>query len=231
MAISDFRIQVGGTDGEIYELSVTTDVSVSSKSKISRFKVESKEIITENKVDYNREITYNGIITQIRRFDQGSGDGTFNITGIVFQGASQALANNLPEGELRDYFDRQSQSAYKNPKTYLEGLEKVKQGEEYVTCFLPNNLNPIENCLIEDLNYTKTMDQGQSSWRVSIKLCEIRLTQRAVETSIPKPEVKDDVEKKTDAGNATTKEQPVTTTIGVDLFSNPSGSFFGGLGG
>lgn len=206
---SVFRIQVGDTDGEVYELSVTTSVNVSGENINTKRKTESREVITDNSVVMNREITYNGIITSIRRSDQGAG------------------ANNFGISAVKRLFDDPKDSNFKDPKTFLEGLEKVRDDTEFVTCFLSNDLTPISNCLIDRLSYVKDNEGGTTSWRVSLKLSESRLTERAKETSIPAPEVKDVTSKKSDSGNAITDSisaGALTTTAPVSGIK----SFFGG---
>lgn len=184
---SVFRIQVGDTDGEVYELSVTTNVTVTEESINTKHKVESREVITDNSVVMNREITYNGLITSIRRSDQGAG------------------ANNFGISAIQRLFDNPTDSNFKDPKTYLEGLAQVRRDSEFVTCFLANELTPISNCLIDRFTYVKDQEGGLTTWRVSIKLSETRLTTRAVETSIPAPSASDVTGSTTDAGNATTE--------------------------
>lgn len=215
MAVSDMRIQVGGTDGEVYELSVTTEARVSARNTISKYKTESRDVITENAVVNNREITYNGIITSIRRTDQGTGGDSFNVAGAVL-----------------DFFDIGGDSNFKDPRTFLEGLDQVRKDRSFVTCFLPNNLTPISNCLIEYLEYTKDQSGGLTSWNVNIRLYEARLTQRAVETTIPAPVATGNTEPRQDAGNATVEElapRGLSTTIGVNPIQGAN-NFFGGLG-
>lgn len=71
MSMGVFYITVQDT-GERYELSTTTAINVSEESKISSHKVETREIISTNAVAYNKEISYNGVISNIRRVDQNT---------------------------------------------------------------------------------------------------------------------------------------------------------------
>lgn len=212
MAVSDMRIQVGDTGGEVYELSVTTEARVSVRNSVSRYKVESEEVVTDNSVVNNREITYNGIITSIRRTDQGSGGSSFNVTGAVL-----------------DFFDLGGDSNFKDPRTFLEGLDQVRRNRQLVTCFLPNNITPIGNCLIENFEYVKDQSGGLTSWNVSLRLYEIRLAQAAQATSIPAPANSQVTSPEQDAGNATVDD---ITPQGIDttILQQGADSFFNGLG-
>ena len=212
---SDFRIQVGN-NGDIYELAVTTEVKVSAKNSITSHKTESKEVITSNAVVFNKEISYNGKISTIRRVDQAP-------TGFSLGGTIQVLKTVIADA-VAGFFGFERENNYRTPKDYLEGLDKVRQDREFVTCFLTNDLNPISNCLIESFEYTKDQQGGLSCWNVNLKLKEVRLTTKATETTIPRPATADATAEESDNGNAATVEdKSLATTIGLGAF--------GGLGG
>lgn len=211
---SDFRIQVGN-GGDIYELAVTTEVKVSTKNSITTHKTESKEVITSNAVVFNKEISYNGRISTIRRVDQSP-------TGFSLGGPIQNLKTIIAD-TVAGFYGLERDNNYRTPKDYLEGLDKVRQDREFVTCFLTNDLNPITNCLIEHFEYTKDQNGGLSCWNVNLRLKEVRLTTKASESTIAAPAVADATSEETDNGNATTEvDNSLSTTIGVDLL-NPFG--------
>ena len=208
---SDFRIQVG-SGGDIYELAVTTEVKVSAKNSITSHKTESKEVITSNAVVFNKEISYNGKISTIRRVDQAPSN--FSLGGPI------QVLKTLISDTVAGFIGLERENNYRTPKDYLEGLDKVRQSREFVTCFLTNDLNPISNCLIEHFEYTKDQNGGLSCWNVNLRLKEVRLTTKATETTVPRPATKDATTDETDNGNAATEEDTSLITTGVlgDLF-------------
>ena len=188
---SEFLIKT--EDGEFYELSVSTEVKVSARNTITKHKTESKDIITDNAVVFLREISYNGLISSIKRTDQG-----------------RSLLGSL--------FDSPTDSNYKTPKSYLEGLDSVRTERKFITCYLANELTPIPNCLIENLEYIKDNNGGLTTWRVSFKAVEVRLTTKAASTTVPAPAIKDITSEKKDNSNATTeKDGSFANTILVEV--------------
>lgn len=101
---------------------------------------------------------------------------------------------------------------------YLEGLESVRKGKLFITCNLDDRLDPINNCLIEKLSFSKSESEGRSSWRVELTCKQIRTTEAAEETRIPAPVSKDTTSETEDGGNAPTQYRaPKATTIPVTL--------------
>ena len=97
--------------------------------------------------------------------------------------------------------------ALSSPEEYIESLEKVRTDRKFVTCWIDSALNPISDCLIEKLDFTKTMEEGITSWKVSLVCKKIRVVEEASSTTVPKPASKDTTSQKADAGNATTKQE------------------------
>ncbi len=173
-------------DNVVYQLTLTSDVTVEETSKISSKKVQDNSVITDNVVAYNKKVSYNGIVTSVERLDQDE---------------------------------------YKDPFEYLENLSLVRSNKNIVVCFLDDLLNPITNCVIEKLSYTKGKNEGLTSWRVNLVLQQIRLSDELTSTTItaPNPEYKDPTSNSENAGNATTGSSPLTTTGIEKLFPTDFG--------
>lgn len=97
--------------------------------------------------------------------------------------------------------------ALTKPEEYLESLELIRKDRGFVTCFIDSNLNPITNCLIEKFNFDKTLDEGLTSWKVSISCKQVRVTTEASSTTVPRPDTRDPTADTQNAGNATTKQE------------------------
>lgn len=170
-----FRI-IDDESDVIYQLTVTTDISVEENSKVVSHKVQDNSVVTDNIVAYNRKVSYNGLVTSVERLDQDE---------------------------------------YKDPFELLEGLSLVRTNKTIVTCELDNLLTPITNCAIEKLSYSKSTQEGLTSWRVNISLQEIRLSDAVTSTTVaaPNPKLKGATDPVENVGNATTKKPPLTETI------------------
>lgn len=57
-------------NGDVYQLTLTSEIRVESSNKVSSHKVEDKTIVSDNDVAGSRKISYNGIVTSIVRLDQ-----------------------------------------------------------------------------------------------------------------------------------------------------------------
>ncbi len=170
-----FRI-IDDESDVIYQLTVTTDISVEENSKVVSHKVQDNSVVTDNIVAYNRKVSYNGLVTSVERLDQDE---------------------------------------YKDPFELLEGLSLVRTNKTIVTCELDNLLTPITNCAIEKLSYSKSTQEGLTSWRVNISLQEIRLSDAVTSTTVaaPNPKLKGATDPVENVGNATTIKPPLTETI------------------
>lgn len=199
--------------GVTYELSATTSAEVTRSSTIAKNRVEDKSVVADNSVRDNAEVVFNGIISSIRRLDQL---GTANSSNPLSQ-----AGNN-----------------YKTYREYLEGINEVMDRSEFVTFFLDNDLTPIPDCSITRFSYIKDRSGGLTSWKVSLRGEQLRLSSRAVVGTIPNPSagVSSVVEGSSGGGDgtATVTQTPLNTTIVQDFFggtgavSGPVDGFTGG---
>lgn len=192
------------TDGGVtYELSSTTSASVSRSSTVAKHRVEDRSTVADNAVRGNAEISFNGIISSVRRLDQLDYVDPFQ-NPIDFITGKPPTPHN-----------------YKTYREYLEGIEDIMESSEFVTFFLDNDLTPITDCSITNFNYTKDYSGGITSWNVSLKGEQLRLASRSIKGNIPNPlaGVSSIVEgeKGGGVGTATVADKPLTTTILQDI--------------
>lgn len=110
-------------DNEIFQLTVTSDVTVEYTSKLTNHKVLDKSVVTDNVVDYNKKVRYNGIITSIERLDQPD----YKTPSEYFAGLDSARKDKtLFTVLLDDQLDF-------IPSCYIESLSFTKGSREGLT--------------------------------------------------------------------------------------------------
>lgn len=157
-------------EGNYYELSSTTSISVSENARTTTNPVESGKAITDNYIIEPRIITFSGIITNIK---------------VIGQQEDRAKPVDQWINDIRQL--------------------RIKKGliDVYI-----DTLDIIRDCLITSFDIDKSKEQGNSGWNCSFVMQEILVSDRArlVDMAEPKPEVKDDVQGKSNSGNQTTTE-------------------------
>jgi hypothetical protein len=214
---SKFYIQ--SEKGAVYELTVTSEVEVFETTSITRYRTESKEVISDNAVVNNRTVRYNGFVSSIRRLDQ------LDTHTNPFQDPVAAL-QKAAQGDFESLYGQKEQSPNKNnfkePSEFIKGISTLRNDKETVTFFV-SELEAIPNCMITSFSYIKDKSMGLTSWKITLEGEEIRISDSAIAgvVEVPKPSVADITGKENDSGNgSTTDSGELTTTIivsGVSL--------------
>ena len=118
--------------------------------------------------------------------------------------------------------DRLDQPDFKDPATFIAGINGLMDDKVFVTCELDDQVTPIPNCQIEKFSITKGSREGLTSWNVDLSVKEIRLSSAVTSTQVaaPRQEVTDIVSETQNEGSAATTRKPLSETLGVDGLSN-----------
>lgn len=88
---------------------------------------------------------------------------------------------------------------------WINDIRQLRIKKELIDVYI-DTLDIIKGCLITSFDIDKSKEQGSSGWNCSFVMQEILVSDRAriVDIAEPKPEVKDDVQGKSNSGNQTT---------------------------
>ena len=172
---------------KVYELSCTTDITISSPAVVTKSPVEDGTSIVDNYYIDNKTATFAGVVTDIR------------VSG----------------------FDVQNTPVYQ----WIAEIKALRSSKKLITLFADTEVIP--NCVITSFDLSKTVEQGLSGWLCNLSFQEVDISERAKLVAIPtpKPEVKDDVNKKVNGSSTSTKEvdKEVATTFGLDAINKGTG--------
>lgn len=119
--------------------------------------------------------------------------------------------------------ERLDATVYNTPKEFIESLEEHRKAGDFFTIEQDNTLNPIKDCLIESLSYTKGNKEGLTSWSVDLTFKEARVTSSATKTLVARPVTKPKTDPTENVGSGSSKVETLTTTISAEALN-----FFGG---
>lgn len=90
---------------------------------------------------------------------------------------------------------------------WINDIRQLRIKKELIDVYI-DTLDIIKGCLITSFDIDKSKEQGSSGWNCSFVMQEILVSDRArlVDIAEPKPEVKDDVQDKSNSGNQATVE-------------------------
>ncbi len=110
------------------------------------------------------------------------------------------------------------------PPAWLDAVRQLRRSKKPLTMVAHTEL--LQNCLIGNLELSKTKEEGLSGWKISISFKEIRLSERArlVYIKEPKTAVKDKTGDKKASSNTPTKQAYATsvavqTADGIDTLT------------
>lgn len=163
----------------VYELSCTTDISISSPASVTSSPVEDGSSITDNFYLSNRTASFSGIITNIR------------VAGM------EATEVGV----------------------WLQSIKALRESKVLLTVVADTEV--LQNCIITNLNISKTKEQGLSGWKANLSFQEVTISERArlVEIKEPKPAEKDQVEGKKSSSSSSVKQvgSEVAGTVTTDV--------------
>ena len=194
----------------VLELTTTVDINVTEPSTITRYRMESGSTVTDNVVNGNLQISFDGLISQVVRIIEGQVGGSIS---------------NLA-GELREQQVVQN-SSQRTVQDYITALRRLKDSRELFRVHYDDRLPVADNCLMKNVSFDRNPQTGQA-YNVSIQFEQVRLSQGASFTELPVQRNPDLNEGETTTSDNSTVDGTVPTrtlglSIGEDIFNSVLG--------
>lgn len=148
------RIYIQKNDGTILELTVTTSISVANDSEVTQHPLENGDEITDNVVNKNKQITFSGMISDIRSYK-----------GNAFGVNIPLVSSILPQEFTGLSVDK-----------YLQEMDALKDSKELFTIIFDTRIygKGLSNCLFNTFTYEKEVGIG-SAYMVTIGVTQVRI--------------------------------------------------------
>lgn len=167
------RIYIDAGSLGILELTVTTSISVSSDMEVTQHPLEFSEEIADNVVNKNKQITFSGMISDVKSYKPSDLD---------------FLDAILPSFLTQDTNELDVQG-------YLTKIEQLKDSKELFSIIFDTRLfgEGLQNCVFNTFTYEKDSGIG-SAYFVTLGVTQIRLglsslngTTRQLDPSVTDP--------------------------------------------
>ena len=194
------------SDG-ILELTSTSEVQINYPNTVTKHKMESGATATDHIINENMEVSFSGVISEIRRINFSPND---NADQKVVVGTQQDFQQSVQD--------------------YITMLEKIRDSKTLFSLFYDDRLPAADNCLLSNVRLIRDSSLG-TSYKVSIDISQIRLSARAKTVELKKQTSPNDTGSLTSSGTKpTVKSEPPTVSVGVSTVRSffPSFGDFGG---